>query len=280
MAMLSCEQRYQDHAVDGAVDTLPVAGTPGMWPELSVVVPCYNAAGVLGHSLSALTAHLGGLDRTWEIVLVDDGSEDGTWEVAVAAAAADARVTAVRLPANRGKGRAVSEGMARARGRCRIFTDADLPYRLDVIDRCAGMILDGPHAAVFGSRRLADSDASAQSLLRRCAGGIVQRLAGRLLGTAMDTQCGFKGFSAEIAEELFPLLTIDGFLFDVEAALLLTRTGVPIAFVPVELVNQSPSTISLLGTGFHTLREAWRIWSCSRGAGPDLTRLRAIAEAA
>jgi len=256
--------------------TQPSAAPP---PGLSVVVPCYNAAEGIESSLDALSAYLERLPYTWEIVLVDDGSRDRTGEI-LAARADGTRIVHVLLERNRGKGRAVAEGMARASGACRIFTDADLPYRLDAVGRCADLVLERGHQAVFGNRLLEGSDAGDDSALRRWAGAGVRAATGRLLGRAgVDTQCGFKGFSAAVAEALFPLLRIDGFLFDVEATLLLQRAGIPITFLPVQLVNRSPSTVQLVRTGALTLREAWSIWRDALRNERELAPLRGLAEA-
>lgn len=228
-------------------------------PELSVVIPCYDCGAHVARSVAALREHLETGGRSWEIVLVDDGSTDDT--AAVLRSLADGvRVLARSFPRNRGKGGAVAEGMAMARGACRVFTDVDLPYRLDAIDRCADRVLLEGHPAVFGNRLLAESDASAQPLVRRVVGGAVRAAMGRLLGRAdVDTQCGLKGFSGPLADALFPALRIDGFLFDAEATLLLTRAGVPISFVPVELRRSGASTIGFARTGLKTLREWWRL---------------------
>jgi len=245
-------------------------------PELSVVLPCYNCAAQVDRSISDLSAHLDARGGSWEIVLVDDGSTDGTGDV-LRDRADETRVVVRSLPENQGKGRAVAEGMKQARGACRVFTDADLPYRLDAIDRCADEILRRGRPAVFGNRLLTTSDASAQPPLRRWAGRIVRTAMGTLLGRRdVDTQCGLKAFSGPLADALFPMLQIDGFLFDAEATLLLTRAGVPISFVPVELGTQSSSTVHFARTGLMTLREAWRIRRI-RGERPDLSRLEAAA---
>lgn len=245
-------------------------------PELSVIIPCYDAARLIERTVDELRDYLVGLSRTWEVVLVDDGSRDATAEI-VASLAEEACVRAVLLESNRGKGRAVAEGMAAAKGACRIFTDADLPYRLNAIAQCAELILEGGAHAVYGNRLLEESAARDQSLLRGLAGTGVRAVTGRLLGRSdVDTQCGFKGFSAPLARKLFPRLRIDGFLFDVEATLLLIRADVPIEFLPVELVNHSPSTVHLMRTGIMTMHEAWRIWRDLRHEVWDVAGLRAF----
>jgi glycosyltransferase involved in cell wall biosynthesis len=228
----------------------------------------------VAESIARLTRYLDGLGARWELVMVDDGSRDGTGDV-IDAHADGVRVIAVRLPANRGKGRAVSAGMLRARGACRIFTDADLPYRLGAIELCAELVRGGSLAA-FGNRRLNGSDSSAQPWVRRAIGRVVQSLVGLLLGRSdVDTQCGFKGFAGPAADVLFADLRIDGFLFDVEISQLLVRAGVRIDFIPVVLLNRGATTVRLLPTALRSLSEGWRIFK-SRGGSAD--RVRALRE--
>lgn len=243
-------------------------------PDLSVVVPCYQCADAVGDSIEQLVAYLDALPLRWELILVDDGSRDGTGDVLLAHADV-ARVIPVRLPVNRGKGRAVSLGMKRARGACRIFTDADLPYGLEPIEWCVELVREGS-LAVFGNRLLADSDARAQPWVRRGIGRVVQAMVGALLGRSdIDTQCGFKGFAGPVADVLFADLRTDGFLFDVEITLLLVRAGVRIDFLPVELVDRGTSTVRLLPTALRSLSEGWRIFLARGRSSRELTALRA-----
>ncbi len=252
-----------------------VAG-PAAPVELSLILPCYNAASLLEGSVSALMAYLEGLGVGWEIVLVDDGSTDGT--PAVLARLAGPRVRTLRLEPNRGKGRAVREGMLAAAGRARLFTDADLPYRLDSIAACLDQIQAG-RDAVFGSRLLAGSTIEADlPLLRRLASGLFRLAAGTIIGRYdLDTQCGFKGFSGPLADRLFPLLTIDRFAFDVELCLLLAEAGVPIGLIPVQLVNQELTTVTFVSAGLQTAVELGRIGLRRLRRGYDLHTLHAFA---
>lgn len=244
-------------------------------PELSVVVPCFQCADSIGASIEALTSYLEGTSLTWEVILVDDGSDDDTGDV-LRAHADGVRVVALHLARNRGKGRAVATGMLEARGRCRIFTDADLPYALDAISRCADKVRAGS-PAVFGNRLLVDSDARVQPWVRQGFGKVVQLLVGILIGRRdVDTQCGFKGFAGPVADIVFRDLRIDGFLFDVEVALVLTRAGLELDFVPVTLVNHDRSTVHLLSTGTRTVVEGWQIARMRTGHRKKVAALRAL----
>ena len=251
------------------------SGAPSTPPELSVVVPCFDCADTVGASIEALTTYLDGTSLSWEVILVDDGSRDGTAEV-LDAHADGMRVAAVHLPTNQGKGHAVSVGMLQARGDCRVFTDADLPYALTAIEPCVAKVRAGS-AAVFGNRLLSDSDSRVQPWIRKRVGKAVQVLVGALLDRRdVDTQCGFKGFAGPVAEIVFRNLRTKGFLFDVEVAHLLTRAGLDLAFVPVVLVNHDKSTVHLVPTGIRTLVEGWRIVRTRTRDREKIAALRAL----
>jgi hypothetical protein len=164
--------------------------------------------------------------------------------------------------------------MAQARGRVRLFTDVDLPYRLDAIEECLDALTTGHHQAVFGNRRLAESVVETHlPLLRRTGSAVFRLAAGLVIGRDdLDTQCGFKGFSGALAERLFPLLTVDRFAFDVEVCVLLVEAGIDIHPIPVRLVNHEASTVTF-GAGAQTLAEIGRIWLRKRLRQYDLSRL-------
>lgn len=251
----------------------PPRSSGGTLPELSVVVPCYECAPTVDRSIEALSGYLDAIGLRWELVLVDDGSRDGTGEI-LERWADGSRIVALRLPENRGKGRAVARGMLRARGACRIFTDADLPYELDAIPRCVTRV-DGGSAVVFGNRRLEASDARRRPWHRTVLGGLVQWAVGGLLGRSdVDTQCGFKAFAGPVAEVVFGGLRTDGFLFDVEVTLVLTRAGVQLDFVPVVLVNHDGSTVHPFRSALRTLQEAWTMLREVEADDPRIVRLR------
>lgn len=226
--------------------------------DLSVVVPCFQCRDTIGATLDRLTSYLDTLELTWDVVVVDDGSTDGTADV-LRTVADGTRIRPVFLPRNRGKGAAVAAGMLRARGACRIFTDADLPYELNAVERCASRVRAGS-PAVFGNRLLDGSDSTAHSRSRRALSGMVRRIVGVFLKrNDIDTQCGLKGFAAPLAEVLFSDLRTEGFLFDVEVAATLVEAGIELDFVPVILVNEGASTVHLIPTALRSLRETWGI---------------------
>lgn len=215
-------------------------------PDLSVVVPVYEAAPFLRDRIAHLVAALERVELPWEIVLVDDGSADGTREVIDALAREDSRIAAVSLPVNRGKYGALAAGMARTRGRACVFMDADIPYALDVLAPMARLVLDQGFHVVVGDRTLPGSSyAEHIGPVRRVATGAFT-LTVRLLvtGGLHDTQCGLKAFRGDVARTLFPLLRETGFAGDVELLYVALKYNLAIRRVPVRLEHQGPSSVS------------------------------------
>ena len=211
---------------------------------LSVIVPAFNESARLGASLERMTAYLKAQSYTWEIVIVDDGSEDRTAEEAARHLAGTAH-RILRNPTNRGKGYSVRRGMMEAKGRYRLFTDADLSTPIEETAKFLGLHEHGGFECVIGSRGVAGSRVEIhQNLLRETAGKIFNRLA-RLMsfrGIA-DSQCGFKSFSARAAGILFGRQKLDGFSFDAEILYLAQKLNFRIAETPVVWRNNPQSRV-------------------------------------
>ncbi|MCA9680001.1 MAG: glycosyltransferase family 2 protein [Myxococcales bacterium] len=222
-------------------------------PALSVVVPAYNEEARLGPPLERIRAYLGGradLAGAWELIVVDDGSRDGTVAIAEAAAAAEPRVRVVVQPANRGKGAAVRAGALAAAGARVLFSDADLATPIEEVEKLEARLAAGADVAI-ASRALPDSDIRVrQHPLRETMGRtfnvLVRALMRGAIGPIKDTQCGFKLFTAAAARDLFGRATVDGFAFDVE--LLYLARGrwrvdeVPVVWRHVDESKVSPGT--------------------------------------
>ena len=212
-----------------------------MTPRLSVVVPAYRATATVGSAVRRLRAELREPGDV-EIVVVDDGSGDGTDRVAWDAGADQVVV----LPGNRGKGAAVRAGMLAAQGAVRVFTDVDLAYSPDQVDRVAAVVAGGAPVAV-GSRHHADTRTLQRAgRLREVMGRVftaVTRVV--VLGERRDTQCGLKGFSADAAEAIFRRSSVDGFAFDVELFVIARGLGLPVVDVPVDVSNSDASTVNV-----------------------------------
>ena len=226
--------------------------------ELSVVVPCFNEAPRLPASLRTAGSYLQGR-VTFELILVDDGSSDGTQNLIEEAAAAHEYVHGVTLPVNRGKGRALAEGIARSRGELVLISDADFSTPIEELPRLEQAIAAGADIAI-GSRAKRGAREVDQPLHRRLMGkGFNLFVQGILLPGIWDTQCGFKLFRGDVARELFEQLSTDGFAYDVEVLLLARRSGYRIKEVPVRWINSTRTSVHAVRHSREMLRDVLRI---------------------
>lgn len=226
--------------------------------ELSVVVPCFNEAPRLPASLRTAGSYLQGR-VTFELILVDDGSSDGTQNLIEEAAAAHEYVHGVTLPVNRGKGRALAEGIARSRGDLVLISDADFSTPIEELPRLEQAIAAGADIAI-GSRAKRGAREVDQPLHRRLMGkGFNLFVQGILLPGIWDTQCGFKLFRGDVARELFEQLSTDGFAYDVEVLLLARRSGYRIKEVPVRWINSTSTSVHAVRHSREMLRDVLRI---------------------
>ena len=239
----------------------PEPHLPPTPPRLSLVLPCYNGARYLGETLPTLFDWLARHDDTLgpvQVLLADDGSTDGT---AQAAAATGLPVEVVRLPVNRGKGAAVREGMRRATGRFRVFMDADLPFELQVLERVVHYLDFKEFDVVVGSRApRGDSYTVQRPTARRWSSFIFSEFVGRLVVTGVrDTQCGIKGFRADVADYLFREARVDRFAFDVELLYLAFKNNFDVKTLPVRILDERPSTLQVMRDGWPMLLEVVRL---------------------
>ncbi|EMF53109.1 glycosyltransferase [Streptomyces sp. SID5476] len=227
--------------------TAPKAAGGQLSVDLSVVVPAYNEEDRLAPTLDAIIAHLAATEAAarWEVIVVDDGSTDGTAEAVAAVTARDARVQLVSGgPRNRGKGHALRLGVLASHGHRVLLTDADLAAPIEELERLDKALSDG-YTAAIGSREAPGATIDRhQHRLREALGR-----AGNLLirGVAVpgirDTQCGFKLFDGDHAREAFAASRLDGFGIDVEILRYFRRSGWPVAEVPVRWSHQPGSKI-------------------------------------
>ena len=223
-----------------------------------MIVPAYREAGRIGDTLAALRAALTTVDASGgaEIVVVDDGSDDGT---ADAARAAGADIV-VELGVNRGKGEAVRAGMRASAGEVVAFTDADLAYAPSQLVGLIDEVERGADLAV-GDRHHPDSVAVTEpARLRRTGSLFVGALRGMLrLGRGRDTQCGLKAFSRRAVETVLDASVMDRFSFDIEVLFLADRLGMEVRQMPVEVVNSDVSSVRVFSDGWELALDMFRI---------------------
>jgi dolichyl-phosphate beta-glucosyltransferase len=239
--------------------------------DLTLVIPAYNEELRLLPTLERLHAHLSARAMSYEIVVVDDGSRDGTCDVVEAAAARLPNIVLVRQRPNRGKGAAVRRGMFAARGRIRVMWDADCSMPPDELPRLLAPIVAGRAEIAIGSRYAAGARTVKQPRYRvlwsRLCNKFIQRW---LVPRVLDTQCGFKAFTSAAALNLFGSATIDGWAFDLEILALARRRGFSIDEVGVEWKDDERSHVNPLKDFWKVIREAFTIRrNLSRGVyGP------------
>ena len=236
--------------------------------ELSVVIPAFNEAGRISAPLVAIAEHLACMALTAEILVVDDGSRDATWEV-VRRLAPELPVAlrGIRCPRNRGKGHAIKVGFQAARGERILFSDADLSTPI----ACAQSLLDALDAGAdiaIGSRKAPGASISVrQPFLREALGRGFTTLV-RLLGVDVtDVTCGFKAFRAEPGKWLFERVRVFDWSFDAEVLFLAHREGHRIVEVPVEWHDEAGTKVDLKRDVLASLIGLARIrWNGIRGA--------------
>ncbi|MEW6752661.1 MAG: glycosyltransferase family 2 protein [Candidatus Latescibacterota bacterium] len=209
--------------------------------DLSVVIPAYNEAEAIGPVLGRLVEHLGGLGLTWEIVVVSDGSTDGT---AQAVRGADPRIRLVEHPYNLGNGAAVKSGIRHATGRVVILMDADGQHDPGLIARFVAEC--GRYDMVVGAR----GRGSQAGWHRGLANGLYNRLASYVTGRRVeDLTSGFRAVRRDVARRFLSLLP-NGFSHPTTLTLCLMRAGFSVCYLPIHTPRrQGRSKIRLATDG-------------------------------
>lgn len=231
-------------------------------PYLSVIIPAYNEARRLPLYLQRVLAYLDRHRLSYEILIVDDGSQDRTAQAVELVAQHSLHVRLIRLTCNAGKGAAVRRGMQAARGELQLFTDADGATPIEELARLESALAAGADLAI-GSRALASQDSGytvRARWLRSALGTIFNSLVQRLgIRNIADTQCGFKLFRRSVARDLFSVSCVDGYALDLELLYIARRRGYRIAEVPVNWCDQPGSKVRPWRDGFVMLRELMAI---------------------
>jgi dolichyl-phosphate beta-glucosyltransferase len=228
----------------------------GAAPHLSVVIPVYNGVRRLPANLAEVERFLVAQPYTSELIIVDDGSADPAARALRDFAADKPAVLLLRNDPNRGKGYSVGRGMLAARGAYRVFTDADLAFPPDQINRILCSLDAGADIAI-ACRVLPDSRYTmspgffhylyTRHVLSRTFNLMVRRV---MLRDVLDTQAGLKGFTSRAAELVFPRLAVPRFGFDVEALYVAQKLGLTIRQTAVDFrYENEPSTVSFARAG-------------------------------
>lgn len=238
---------------------------------LSIIIPVFNEEKNILKNLHDFFSYLNEQDYSWEMIIVNDGSQDRTLEKVLdfQKEKKDDQIKLIDHRFNRGKGFAVCDGFLHAEGKYRLFIDADGATSIDHIDKIWEPLGHG-YDIVIGTRSSRDVDGARQEIkqsfwkrfLGVCGNRVIQILT---VKDVWDTQCGFKVLSEDAVKKIIPLITIDRWGFDVEILVLAQMFGFKIAKVPVVWKNSSESRVGITGY-FSSLIDVFKIkWNLIRG---------------
>ena len=234
--------------------------------HISVIIPAYNEEKNIIATLKVTIEYLvNKFKKDWELIVVDDGSADGTYALTGNFINASPEIRdnlkLLKNERNLGKGAAVRKGMIAAEGAIRLFMDADNSTNMREFDRIAPYFDDSSCNIVIGSRKLKSSRIIRKQPLVRRFMSLVHTLIIRLvLGVDIsDINCGFKAFKADVAKKIFSSQKIDGWVFDAEILFLAGKFGYALKEVPVEWEHKDTSKVRPLGAALSSLKGIWEV---------------------
>lgn len=243
-----------------------------MRPDVSLVIASYNSVGEIKRTLGKVQAYFEKQGYPHEVIVVNDGSTDGTKAALQDFVPGYPELRVFTNDRNMGKGYSVTKGILEATGRFIFYTDADLAYPIEGIESFLKPLKEGTHEVTVGSRVHADSlfhlhpryfrYVYRRHLMSRFFNWMVRTSLGIRV---MDTQCGFKGFTAEAAKAIFSRVGISGFAFDVEVLLIAQRLGLRIIEIPVTYIyGGEVSTVKVVENACQALADLVRIYRWDR----------------
>jgi dolichyl-phosphate beta-glucosyltransferase len=232
--------------------------------KISVVIPAYNEEERIGATVLRIKDYLEKKGYEYEIIVVDDGSNDKTAEVVARflprSQGGLPQIQLLQNKGNKGKGFSVKRGVLNSKGDYILFSDADLSTPIEELDKLLEYIKSGFDIAI-GSRGLKESDVQIHQAWHRERMGKIFNLLVRIfvLRGIKDTQCGFKCFSRGVAYKLFPKQLLEGFGFDVEILYLARKKGYSIKEVPVKWYNSPQTRVNALRDSIRMFMELVKI---------------------
>lgn len=237
----------------------------GSQPIASVIIPAWNEERRIGSSLQRVAAFVREQSEPIEVLVVDDGSNDGTVPIVEALIQDQPFIRLIRNP-HGGKGAAVRTGVSQGQGQYLVISDTDLSVPIEELPKFLPPALDGYDVAIAsreakGARRIGEPQY--RHLMGRVFNLLVRLVA---VPRIQDTQCGFKAFRRDVAHRVFPLQTIEGWGFDVEVLFIARRLGFQIVEVPVIWYYGAESKIRPFHDTIGMLHDLWRVrWNAIKG---------------
>jgi glycosyltransferase involved in cell wall biosynthesis len=229
-------------------------------------MPAYNEGRRIGPTLEKTLAYLDAQSFLSQVIVVDDGSHDDTAQVVQDFCSRAPNLCLLCNESNRGKGYSIRRGVAVATGRFVGFADADYKTPIEEFDKILPWLQEG-FDVVIGSRRLEESRVEIAQPLHRRLGSKAFAVATHLLiglPDIHDTQCGFKFFRREAAQQVFSRQQVDGYMFDVESLAIAEQLGYRIQQVPIHWHNDADSRYKVVSGTLRNLSELmrirWRLW--------------------
>ena len=228
--------------------------------KISLVIPMYNESAIIENAIQTFSSYMDKRFQDWELIFVDDGSADGCGDAVAVAHEKDERICLCRYTPNRGKGHAVRTGVLAATGEIILFTDCDHAYGEEAVGRLADAVAEPGVDIVVGSRNLSKDGYDGYTFLRKLASKTYIRIIAMAAGFRLtDSQCGIKGFRADIAKKIFSHCEVDRFAFDLEVIMIATKLGASIGEMPVKIINHRESTVHILSDSVKMLRDVYRM---------------------
>ena len=225
---------------------------------LSIILPTYKGAEILKNQLPAFINFLDENKFVYEIIVVDDGSNDDgkTKNIAL-----ELGCIYLENEKNTGKGSAVRKGIMKSSGDYCIFTDVDIPFHYEAFLRFINYLEKKNFDIVVGDRNLPESSYFTKiSPIRKLGSDIFSAIVSRIFTAGLyDTQCGMKGFKKEIAKDLFSISKINRFAFDVELISIAVKRAYTIKRLPVSLRSNESNTVKVVQHGMGMLLDLIRI---------------------
>ena len=240
------------------------SGPASLTPLLSIVIPAHNEALRLPNTLETTWSYLQTQDYPAEIIVVENGSTDKTYEIAQAFAAQHAQVRVLHV-AQAGKGRAVNHGMLAATGEFRFICDADLSMPIEEVGRFLPPSAPEYDVAI-GSREVPGAERFGEPAYRHWIGRAFNFVVRTVtLPGITDTQCGFKCFRAAVVEDVFPAQTIQGWTFDVELLFIAFQRGYRVVEIPIPWYYHAGSRVRIMRDSILMFLDLFRIrWNALR----------------